>query len=347
MIRPEQYRRVLSRIAPTAKSQGTVSQGTVRLSTRVLLVVFPLAVVVLSVPPYQTLGAFPVLRGAWLAALVAVVLYGTAHVLRAARLALLAAPALNLRARTVVLLHFHAAPVSFIVPFKLGELYRWQQLAWLSRNPGGALLIVLLDRMLDALVLLLALAAVAGLSGRMAAGTAVISALLTLATVLGLFVVLVVPGCLETLQAYILQNHSAPRARRVLRVVDASRLAINSAKERLQGNFILLLFISALIWIIESGMLVLLAHQVSGSGSFPLSLLTRTLFPQVADGTAPQIISLYVLVCLLTLLPLWVVATVLYLPRVHAPRRKAPLLRQSFSARRTRRLHLRVTAKTL
>lgn len=277
----------------------------------------------------------------------AAALYGFAHALRAARLALLAAPTLNMHVRTVVLLHFHTAPVSFVVPFKLGELYRWQQLAWLSRNPGGSLLIVLLDRMLDALVLLLALAAMAGVSGRMPPSTAVVAALLALATVLGLFVVLVAPGCLEALQAYILQNHSAPRARKVLRVVDTSRGMISSVRERLHGNLMLLLSLSAVIWMIESGMLVLLARQVDGVGSFLPSMLAQMLFPPLTDGTVIVTVGLYRFACLLILLPLWAVATTFYLTRIRAPLRSVPAFKPSFSARRTRRLHLRVTAKTL
>ena len=340
-FRPAQFHRVFFRASPAVRPHGTVRPG-----ARLLLIAFPLAAVVLFTPPHQVLGALDALRGAWGAVLAAAVLYGAAHVLRAVRLALLAAPVLNMRVRTVVLLHFHTAPVSFIVPFKLGELYRWQQLAWLSRNPGGSLLIVLLDRMLDALVLLLALAAVVGFAGRIAPGAVPIAGLLTLGTMLGLFVVLVAPGCLHALQAYILQNHSAPRARRVLRFVDASRLAVGSARERLRGNFLLLLFLSAVTWVIESAMLVLLAHQVSGPGPLP-QLLAHALFPQVTEGTVPEVVGLYTLACLLTLLPLWAAATVLYLSRIRSPLRSVSAFAPSFSSRRTRRLHLRVTAKTL
>ena len=53
------------------------------------------------------------------------------------------------------------------------------------------------------------------------------------------------------------------------------------------------------------------------------------------------------LACLLTLLPLWAAATVLYFSRIRSPLRSVPAFTPSFSARRTRRLHLRVTAKTL
>lgn len=322
-------------------------QAKVRLSTRALLIVLPLAAIALSAPLYQISGAFPVLREVWAAVLAAAVLYAMSHVLRAARLALLAAPALNMHVRTVLLLHFHTAPVSFIVPFKLGELYRWQQLAWLSRNPAGSLLILLLDRMLDAIVLLIVLAVLAATGGSMPPHTALISGLLALATVLGLFAVLIAPGCLEAMQAYILQNHSAPRARKALRIIDSTRLMFSNARERLRGNVVLLLFISAVIWALESGMLVVLAQQVNGSGAFPTSLLTRTLFPQVTDGPMLEVTSLYVLVCLGTLLLLWPVATILYLMRIRSPLRSVPSLPQSLSIRRTRRLHLRTTAKTL
>lgn len=321
-------------------------QAKLRWSTRALLIVLPLAAILLSAPLHQISNAFPLLRGAWAAVLAAAVLYGLSHVLRAARLALLAAPALNMHVRTVLLLHFHTAPVSFIVPFKLGELYRWQQLAWLSRNPAGSLLILLLDRMLDAVVLLAVLAAVAAFGAPMPPHAALVSGLLALATVLGLFAVLVAPGCLEAMQAYILQNHSAPRARRALRVIDGTRLMFSSARERLRGNVVLLLFISAMIWALESGMIVVLAQQLEGSGA-PISLLTRTLFPGVADGPMQGITSLYALVCLGALLLVWPAATILYLMRIRSPLRSVPHLPQSLSARRTRRLHLRATAKTL
>lgn len=322
-------------------------QQRVRLSTCVLLVAVPLAAVILFASSYPVLDMLPVLHEAWVAILAAMALYAASHVLRAARLAVLAAPALNLHVRTVLLLHFHTAPVSFIVPFKLGELYRWQQLAWLSQNVAGSLLILLLDRMLDAIVLLVVLAVLVGIGGHMSGGTAAVAGLLALATALGVFAVLILPDCLEAMQAYILQNHSALRARRVLRVVDSTRRMINSVRKRLQGNVVLLLFISATIWACESCMLVVLTHQLNGAGSFVTSLLTRTLLPQAGDGPMFEIMSLYVVVCLLTLLPLWVAATILYLRRVQSPLRSVPPPQQLLSARRTRRLHLRATAKTL
>lgn len=319
----------------------------VRRRTRAFLVLLPLAAIILSLPFYRVFDAVPAARDAWAAVLAAAILYGASHVVRAARLALLAAPALNMHVRTIVLLHFHTAPVSFIVPFKFGELYRWQQLAWLSRNPVGSLVILLLERTLDAVVLLAVLAVVIVVGGQ-PPHTELLSGLLALATALGLFAILIAPGCLEAMQAYILRHHSAPSARRLLRVVDSARLVTSGANERLRGNAVLLLSLSAAIWALESGVLVLLAQQLNRqTGTFLTSLLTMTLSPQAGVEPAMAFTNLYALVCLFTLLLVWPAATVLYLRRIRFPRRDAPASRQSLSVDRVRRLHLRTAGKSL
>ncbi len=316
--------------------------------TRALLFALPLAAVALSLPFYRIFDAVPTARDAWSVMLAAAALYGVSHILRAIRLALLAAPALGMPIRTVALLHFHTAPVSFIVPFKLGELYRWQQLAWLSRDPIGSLVILLLERTLDAVVLLFVLAMLVVVGGRLPPHTELLSALLTLATLLGLFAVFIAPGCLEAMQLYILRHHSAPRARRVLRIVDSTRIMAAGANERLRGNIILLFFLSAAIWALESGMLFVLAERLNReTGGFLTSLLTITLSPQAAEGPAMAITNLYALVCLATLLLVWPAATVLYVMRIRFPRRSVPARQTSLSVHRTRRLHLRTIGKAL
>ena len=309
----------------------------------VLLIMLPLAAIALSVPFQRIFGTLAAVREVWPAALAAA-LYGMSHVLRAIRLALLAAPALGMHIRTIMLLHFHTAPVSFAVPFKLGELYRWQQLAWLSANPLGSLIILLLDRTLDAVILLAVLGVAIALGGQLPPYTAALSGVLALATALGLFAVLVVPGCLETLQAYILQHHSAPRARRALRIIDSTRLMTRNAHDRLRGNVVLLLFLSAAIWALESAMLVVLAQQLNQeTRMFLISLLTMTLAPQTAAWPPMAVVSLYSLVCLLTLLLIWPFATALYIMRIGNPRRRGPA--RTLSVHRTRRLHLRAAGR--
>ena len=314
----------------------------------VLLVLLPLAAIALSLPFYGMFNAVPTARDAWIVTLAAVALYGASHLLRALRLALLAAPALGMHIRTIVLLHFHTAPVSFIVPFKLGELYRWQQLAWLSGNPIGSLVILLLERTLDAVVLLIVLAVVIAVGGRLPPHTELLSGLLVLATMLGLFAVFIAPSGLEALQAYILRHHSAPRARRVLRIVDSTRIMASGANERLRGNVIVLLFLSVAIWTLESGTLLVLAERLNReTGGFLTSLLTMTLSPQAVEGPAVAITNLYALVGLATLLLIWPAATVLYMLRIRFPRRVAPARQKSLAVHKTRRLHLRTVGRTL
>ena len=316
--------------------------------TRILLVALPLTAIVLSLPFYRLFDAVPAVRGAWVAMLAAAALYGFSHVLRALRLALLAAPALGMNIRTIVLLHFHTAPVSFIVPFKLGELYRWQQLAWLSGDPIGSLVILLLERTLDAVVLLTVLAGLIAIDGRLPPHTELLSGLLTFATMLGLFAVFVAPSGLEAMQVYILRRHSAPRARRVLRVIDSTRTMASGANERLRGNVLLLLFLSVAIWALESGMLFVLAERMNReTGGFLTSLLTMTLSPQAVEEPVASITNLYALVGLATLILVWPAATVLYILRIRSPHRSAPARQKPLAVHRTRRLHLHTVGRTL
>lgn len=316
--------------------------------TRILLFALPLTAIVLSLPFYRLFDAAPAVRGAWVAMLAAAALYGLSHVLRALRLALLAAPALGMNIRTIVLLHFHTAPVSFIVPFKLGELYRWQQLAWLSGDWIGSLVILLLERTLDAVVLLTVLAGLIAMDGRLPPHTELLSGLLTFATMLGLFAVFVAPSGLEAMQVYILRRHSAPRARRVLRVIDSTRIMASGANERLRGNVLLLLFLSVAIWALESGMLFVLAERMNReTGGFLTSLLTMTLSPQAVEEPAASITNLYALVGLATLILVWPAATVLYILRIRSPHRSAPARQKSLAVHKTRRLHLHTVGRTL
>ena len=108
------------------------------------------------------------------------------------------------------------------------------------------------------------------------------------------------------------------------------------------------LFLSAAIWALEGGMLLVLAQQLDQeTRSVLISLLTMTLSPQTAAGSLMPIASLYALVCLGTLLLAWPLATALYLMRLQFPRRGLPTQRRPASAQRGRRLHLRVAGKTL
>lgn len=320
----------------------------VRLHMRLLLVIVPLAVVAAFLPLYHIGSALAAARAIWGTVLIAAFLYGISHVARAVRLAILAAPSLNMHIRTVALLQFYTAPVSFIVPYKVGELFRLQQLAWLSRDPVGALVVLLLERMLDALVLTAVLAGVVVVEGTLPPHMDLFAALLAGATVLGLFAIFVAPGALRAIQAHILGHHSAPSALRLLRLVASARSVVNVAAKRLVGNLALLLSLSALIWGVESSIVVLLAQRLQGKATmFLTSLLTMTISPRGGGIAAETLTDLYVAIGLAVLMLIWPVATALYLQRIRFPRRSVPSDPRPLSSRRARRIHLRTPRVTL
>lgn len=80
-------------------------------------------------------AAFAVLPG-WLTGL-AMALYLLAHVLRALRLGIIAGPLLGASVRTTAALHFVCAPLVTVIPMKIGELVRLQQLWLIGRRLSG------------------------------------------------------------------------------------------------------------------------------------------------------------------------------------------------------------------
>lgn len=305
------------------------------------LVAVPLVLLAVSLPFHGALLDPPPLGGAWLGVAAAAGLYLAAHGIRALRLALLATPALHLSLRTVALLHFHTAPVSFAVPFKLGELYRWQQLARLSRDPVGAAVVLVLERTLDAVVLLSVIAAGLLNGELLPPQAALLVALLSAATMLGLFVVLLAPGCLEATQAHMLRHHSSRPALRLLQLTDAARLVTGSANALIRRSGVLLLALSILVWGMESGVLVILADRFEPALRPSLAALP-TLTLSAEPGAMLGLTSFYAWLCLATLLLVWPVATALFLRRAFQPSRAQAVGAARLSAQVPRRIRLRL-----
>jgi len=122
--------------------------------------------------------------------------------------------------------------------------------------------------------------------------------------------------------------------------VDSTRLMIGSARERLQGNVILLLFISVIIWALDGGVLIVLARLLDPGGQVSVaSWMTVTLFPDAATTDSMALTTLYAAVCLFTLFLVWPVATGFYIARLKS-RSPATTAQRPLSARRQRRIHL-------
>ena len=235
-------------------------------------------------------------------------LYAAAHGVRALRLALLGAPALQVPVRSLVLLHFHAAPVSFAVPLKLGELYRLQQLIRLASDPGGAVVVLLLERSFDAAVLLLALVSVLLFTGGLPHGALGLALVLGPLTLAGGGLVLLAPGGLAAVQAYVLRHHSGAASLRLLRPLDAARLTTGRAHGLVRRMGVVLLLLSAAIWGLESIVVAVLASVVAPE--LPGGLAWLSVAGMAGAG---GLAGAYAVVGYWCLMLLWPGATALYL----------------------------------
>lgn len=184
-------------------------------------------------------------------------LYLSAHILRAIRLAMLSVEMIGVTARTAVALHFVSAPVSLFMPFKLGELIRLWGLWRVSGKNAFAIVVLLIDRMYDSLFLLPLLAAMFALALPIPLSLVVLT---VLAGALPLAVIVLGPKTLESVQRYVLANHNYARVDDVLRQIDSARRIVSDAASVTKKQALELSVISLLIWLSEFLFCLLLAR---------------------------------------------------------------------------------------
>lgn len=201
-----------------------------------------------------------------------ILMYLASHGCRAARLALLATPLLGTSGRSAALLQLVTAPAALVLPLKLGELLRFQQLHRLgaARDWLLPLVVLVLDRLMDAVLIV----CLFGLVWVQSGGTTVLSgavvlsmAMLTVAMIL--FGVL--PGALTTLQRYILVNHQAALPRRALGTIDRLRHATTAGARQIAVQGGLVGIVSVVIWMLEFAAvsLLLMALASTAPGAAP------------------------------------------------------------------------------
>ncbi|MEM9761931.1 MAG: lysylphosphatidylglycerol synthase domain-containing protein [Pseudomonadota bacterium] len=205
---------------------------------------------------------------AWVLAGVAL-LYLLSHALRAIRLTLLATPGLGISARSAALLHLATAPAGLLLPFKLGELVRLHELRALSGNGWLlAAMILLIDRMMDAVLLVVLFVVAATI-----APTAVTPVFYLSVAFLVIAVVTftVVPRALTQLQRYTIVFHNGDRAPRWLASVDKMRQLCVIGARRLVHQGGMLLLITLIIWSIEllAMAILLIGLPNAGEGTDP------------------------------------------------------------------------------
>lgn len=174
-----------------------------------------------------------------------VLIYGLSHALRAVRLGVLLGAG---RARRLLGLYFYTAACSAVIPFKLGELVRINEIAWWSGSYWRGLLIVWIERVFDVVAL--------GVMALFILGTGVqepkdIGLLLwaiggfVFLTVLFFFIV---PEQLCGLNLHVMRSYRGRKAVHILRMLDSCYQLFDQVRPLLAGKLVTLSLLTLFIW---------------------------------------------------------------------------------------------------
>jgi hypothetical protein len=219
-------------------------------------------------------------------------LYLLAHSLRALRLTIMMNdPRIGLRETLGA--HTIAASASLLVPFKLGEVFRVAEVTRLSGSLSRGVLTVWSERMLDLVVITLAMLAAMvfrpGLFPSAASGV-----LLTLAVIVGTLVLFyVLPENLEGAKLFIIRRYHTPWSINTVRTVDGVQRVIESAPGALRRRWPTLLSLTTFIWVLEIGALGLLLPRDGGVITSTLAA-TAFFFAQVFPSSMGPLAAILV-----------------------------------------------------
>jgi len=156
--------------------------------------------------------------------------------------------------RTIASFHLFTAAASLLAPLKLGELYRIVELSHLVRSPARAVIVVWWERIFDVMVILAMLAvAISGTldpvdSEFMAVG--IMAMAFVAVTALAVFLV---PPNLVRASFFIIRRYRNPQSVHVLRLLNATRRAVDAAPHAIRGKIATLAALTACVWACELG----------------------------------------------------------------------------------------------
>jgi hypothetical protein len=192
----------------------------------------------------------------WQAVATATGIYIVSQGLRALRLAIIVGdPGKSLR--QLIQAHLVGAAASFALPYKLGDLLRMMELAFVLKRPGSyglwrSILVMWIERVYDALpiaALLLFLGAT--IDAATFRFVMPILGALTTFIVVTFFTFFVLPENLDGLTLFLARRYHGQRVVAVLRLIDRIYRLTADARRMLHRKHVTLISISALIWVAE------------------------------------------------------------------------------------------------
>ena len=226
----------------------------------------------------QSVDSFPTNSEGYLltVSLGCMLLYLISHLLRAFRLAIIGLSVHRTSFRTLAFLHLAVAPWSMIVPFKIDELIRLNELRSINDSLSRAAITVIIDRSMDGPALLL-ISIYLYFTDVVPNPWALYAGLLGLALLAITLSFFALSYALQIFQRYIFMYHYKPRALRALRVTNQLRLLALTGRRTIMSAAPMLILCTIGIWCFEISAVGLLIYNVEPAQSDLHSIVTATL----------------------------------------------------------------------
>lgn len=252
--------------------------------------------------------------------------YFLSHLLRFARLALILMK--NAESfKTLALTHFSSAWVSAVLPFKIGELFRACQLMRISRAPGVGAAAFIVEKAMDAVVLLL-LISISSLSGlNPGADFRAFNIMLGILLVLAVFIWKGLPETIRYLRHIILTQSRSAKGIYYLQSIMRLERFQHFVDSTIQYRLSVIFMCSLLIWILD---FLTIALLMTGDGysllfslaSFADSLNSVLGWDSGKINTSVQAAVSYRAIVILTLACCGIASSIFLLYRWHTPHYK-------------------------
>ena len=187
-------------------------------------------------------------------------LYLIGHLFRALRLALLINAS---HLRRLFAMHFYTAACSAIIPFKLGELVRLNEISYWCTNFWRGLLVIWIERAFDITALALLLSGLILNDAQSFADVRSLVWLIAAFMVITLGVFFILPEELFRLNLHVIRTYKGRKALRILRIVDGFYELLQQARPLLDGKLTALSVLTLLIWGFELTAIMMIVDVVS------------------------------------------------------------------------------------
>lgn len=157
--------------------------------------------------------------------------------------------------------YLKVTPVSVVVPFKLGELFRMYCYGKSIKNLLKGIIIVILDRFMDTAALVTAIL-ILFITGRRS--TNIIVYILLAFLVLAVFAYFLFPGIYSSWNKYLLRAKASEKKLRALKFLDTLNGYYKEICTVTKGRGAILYFLSLLAWAVEIGSIALLSGIMRG-----------------------------------------------------------------------------------